>query len=316
MRRRLRRWGRKAALLVLELVVVVTVAAVVYDVATASRIKPATSLYPGPFVRLDGTLVAYRRWGDRGSPVVLLSGFIEPSVVWSGVGERLARDHRIFALDLPPFGYTERRGPYTLRRWVTLVHDFVARFALVHPLVVGHSLGAAVAVGDALWHPGEARGIVLLDGDALSGGAAPGWVGHLLVGPWVTAVYRIVTGADWIFRRGLAGAYPHHPPFTHAFLREWERPFKVDGTLDAFRSMLRYGIQGFRIADLRRAHAHALVVWGAEDTVDSVPAGRRTAKALGVPFELLRGAGHLSMLGAPGPLARTLDAFAARLAHT
>jgi pimeloyl-ACP methyl ester carboxylesterase len=241
----------------------------------------------------------------------LLGGFIVPSSVWDGVGARLGRDHRVFALDLPPFGYTERRGPYTLRGWIDLVRAFEARFDLHHSVLVGHSLGAAVVVADALWHPGDPKGIVLVDGDAISAGGAPSWVSKLLVGPWFTSVYRIATSSDWIFRRGLSGAYPRHPPFTREFLDEWERPFKVQGTLDAFRSMLQYGIQGFQLAQLRAVRVPALVLWGAHDTVDSVSAGRRSAQALRAPFHLLASAGHLSMLAAPGAIARTVDSFAA-----
>ena len=307
---RLRRWAKRVGLGLLGLVVLLTVASVAYNAATAGAVKPATALYAGPFVRLDGKLVAYRHWGSRGTPIILLGGFIVPSSVWDGVGERLGRDHRVYALDLPPFGYTERKGPYTLRGWAELVRAFEVRFALRHPVLVGHSLGAADVVASALWRRGDPNGIVLLDGDAISAGGAPSWLSGLLVGPWVTSIFRIVTSSDWIFRRGLADAYPNHPPFTREFLDEWERPFKVQGTLDALRAMLGYGIQGFHLAQLRAVHTRALVLWGAKDTVDSISAGRRSAQALGAPFRLIAGAGHLSMLGAPNAVARAVDAFA------
>ena len=307
---RIRRWAKKLGLVVLELFVVLTLASVAYNLATADRVKPASALYGGPFVRVDGKQVAFRRWGAHGTPVVLLGGFIVPSSVWEGVARRLARRHRVFAIDLPPFGYTERRGPYTLESWVNLVHDFDRRFGLHRPLLVGHSLGAAVVVAEALRYPGDARGIVLLDGDALSGGGAPSWISNVLVGPWFTSIYRIVTGSDWIFRRGLADAYPNHPPFTKQFLEEWQQPFRVRGTLDAFRSTLQYGIQGLHLAQLRAVRDRALVLWGARDSVDSVSAGRRSAAALRAPFRLLPGAGHLSMLAAPRAIARAIDSFA------
>jgi pimeloyl-ACP methyl ester carboxylesterase len=83
----------------------------------------------------------------------------------------------------------------------------------------------------------------------------------------------------------------------------------VQGTLDAFRSMLKYGIQGFRLPQLRAVRVPALVLWGARDTVDSVPAGRKSAQALRAPFHLIP-AGHLSMLAAPDAIARTVDLFA------
>src|SRR5436309_11326520 len=170
---RLRRIARRLGLALLELLVVLMVASGAYNLATAGRIKPATELYAGPFLRVSGELVAYRRWGTRGTPIILLGGFIVPSSVWEGVGRRLGHDHRVFALDLPPFGYTERRGPYTLRGWIDLVRAFETRFDLHHSVLVGHSLGAAVVVADALWHPADPKGIVLLDGDAISAGGAP-----------------------------------------------------------------------------------------------------------------------------------------------
>jgi hypothetical protein len=36
-----------------------TISSVVYNAATAEAVKPATSLYAGPFVRVGGKLVAY-----------------------------------------------------------------------------------------------------------------------------------------------------------------------------------------------------------------------------------------------------------------
>jgi pimeloyl-ACP methyl ester carboxylesterase len=309
---RLRRWAKKLGLVVLELLVVLTIASLVYNAATAGNVKPARALYPGPFVHVDGKDVAYRRWGTRGTPVVLLGGFIVPSSVWNHVGELLGRSHRVFAVDLPPFGYTERKGPYTLRGWVAVVRAFEMHFGLHRPVLVGHSLGAAVVVADALWHPADPRGIVLLDGDAISAGGAPSWVSHVLVGPWFTSLYRIATSSDWIFRRGLGGAYPHHPAFSRPFVEEWERPFEVQGTLAAFRGMLQYGIQGFQLPQLRNVRVPSLVLWGAEDTVDSVPAGRKSAQALRAHFHLLADAGHLSMLAAPEAVARQIDSFAAR----
>jgi pimeloyl-ACP methyl ester carboxylesterase len=310
---RLRRWSKRLGLLLLELFVVVTAASVVYNLATTDRVKPATALYAGPFTRVDGRLIAYRRWGDHGTPIILLGGFIVPSAVWDRLGRQLGRDHRVFAIDLPPFGYSQRSGPYTLRRWIDLLRGFDRRLGVNRPILVGHSLGAAVAVADAAWHPRDPSGIVLLDGDAISASGPPAWVSSLLVGPWFTSAYRIVTSSDWIFRRGLDGALPYHPRFTRQFLEEWERPFEVQGTLDALRSMLRYGIQGFRLTQLHTVHAPALVLWGARDTVDPVSAGRRSARALQARFELLPRAGHLSMLGAPGAIRAAIDAFARRL---
>jgi pimeloyl-ACP methyl ester carboxylesterase len=308
-----RRAARAFSIAVFVLVVVASGASLVYDAATQGRVKDATALYRGPFVRIDDTVLAYRRWGDRGSPIVLLSGFAEPSWVWHRVGGALGRAHRVFALDLPPFGYSQRRGPYTLAHWSELVLDFARQMHLPRPILVGHSLGAAVAVRTALTDSAATSGVVLVDGDALPGGG-PGWFAHLLLPPWYTALFRFATSSDWLVRRVVRNAWPGSPPLTHRLLEEFERPFRVEGTDSAFRALLGNGIQGVSTNDLRHLRVRRLVVWGSRDTVDSVAAGRRTAALLHARFLLLPGAGHLSMLGAPERLVRTIDAFAPRRA--
>lgn len=161
-------------------VVAVTVAAAGFDLASSVDSRPATLFYGGPFVAVDGTLVAYRERGTAGSPVVLLGGAAEPSWVWHRVGPLLAAaHHRVGALDLPPFGYTQRHGPYTMAGGLSPLDGFEARLGIQRPLVVGHSLGAGVAVADALPDPHGVSDVVLLDGDALSF-AGPGFMATLL----------------------------------------------------------------------------------------------------------------------------------------
>ena len=306
-----RRWLRRLGIAIVALFVVVTFAAFAYDAATNGRVAAARSLYAGPYVEADGTQLAYRTWGRRGPPVVLLGGFAEASWIWHAVGPLLAAHHRVLALDLPPFGYSQRRGPYDLAHWAALVRAFDARLHVVRPLVVGHSLGAAVAVEDALERPAAVAGIVLLDGDALPIGGAS-WVSHLLADPYWTAAFRIVSGSDWIVGRLLRGARdPREPRPSHAQLQRWERPFRVRGTPAAFRQLVGSGGNGVSVQALRRVRVPRLVVWGAHDTVDSVAAGRRTARALRAPFVLVPAAGHLSMLDRPAAVARAIERAAA-----
>jgi pimeloyl-ACP methyl ester carboxylesterase len=302
----MRRWLRRTAVAFVVLAAAVTIASFAYNLATNGREEPARKLYAGPYVTVDQTTIAYRRWGRSGSPIVLVGGFVEPTWVWSRVGPLLGRRHRVVALDLPPFGYTQRRGPYTLARWVELVRAVAARLGLVRPLVVGHSLGAAVAVDDALSDPRGVSGIVLLDGDALPVGG-PHWLAHLVIDPYFTSIFRVVTGSDWIVGKALRGALgPRAPKPTHAELALWKRPFRVAGTAQAFRRLFEVGIQGVSKAELRRVRVPSLVVWGADDSVDSVSAGRTTARLMHTEFVVIPRAGHLSMLAAPQRVAAAI----------
>ena len=277
--------------------------------------RPATTLYGGPFVRADGTLLAYRTWGTRGSPVVFLGGAAEPSWVWHDVGPLLARaGHRVYALDLPPFGYSQRRGPYTLAHWLALLHGFEARLHIRRPVIVGHSLGAGVAVAEGLARPRGVAGVVLLDGDALAFGGSRGWLADLLVYPYYTAVYRLATGSDWIVGHLLRNAWgPNPPSFSHATLAEFERPFRVDGTDGALKQLASGGIPGLTLAELAQLRVPRAVIWGADDNVDSVASGRASAAALHTRLVTVPRAGHLSMLAQPGAVASRILAFIRRL---
>ncbi len=307
-----KRWLRRIGIGLAALVAVLTFASLFYNVATSGRDVAASKLYAGPYAEVDGTKLAYRRWGTHGTPIVLIGGFIEPSWVWHEVGPLLGRSHRVYAIDLPPFGYSQRRGPFTLAHWTELVQGFDSRLDIRRPVLVGHSLGAAVAVSVATQSPRTVSGIVLLDGDALPGGGAAGWLSHLLVPPWYTSIYRIATGWDWIFRKGLDNAWgSSSPPFTKAFIDEWQRPFRVSGTAAAFASMLGHGIQGVSTATIASVTVPRLVAWGSHDTVDSVSAGRETAALMHAPFVEIPGAGHLSMLARPTLVARAIERLSA-----
>ena len=296
-------------LVVAMLLALAAAAAFAYDQIVPFRTYPPQALYKGPFVRLDGRLVAYRQWGRSGTPIVLIPGFAEPSFVFRRVGPLLGRHHRVYALDLAGYGYTERKPPYGLDGFTAEVTAFVRHFGLRRPLLVGHSLGAAVALSAA--QELAVGGVVLADGDGLSEGGGSGFLRHLIVEPYRTAAFRIVLGSDWAVRRILQRAYgPLHPHLDHAEIEQWRRPFHVEGTEAALWSMTAGGIPGYRLADLRRMHVRALVLWGSKDSTDPLSAGRESAAALHAPVVVLPGAGHLAMLVLPGPWAAAVARFA------
>ena len=287
---------------ILGLVVALTLASVIYNASTADASVPVRELWHGKTI--DGT--AYRQWGTSGTPVVLIGGFLEPSFVWEQVAPLLAQGHRVYALDLDGFGYTVRRGPWTLQHWGDQVQAFCKALGLTKPIVVGHSLGAAVAA--ELARRGLASQIVLVDGDALRGGGPPRWLGTALVkSPFFTTIYRFLLRAPWAVKRLLENAYgPNHPTITGAEIRRWTDPFRAKDARRAIERMAQNGIAGLTRQDLRSLHVPALVVWGASDNVDPVSSGRQSAHDLRARFVLVRGAGHLSMLAAAKAVATAI----------
>ena len=285
----------------------VTGCSAIYNVATSAHEQSGRALAPsGRFVEAGGVLTHYERFGTHGSPIVLVGGFLEPSDTWDGVARVLAGNHRVFAMDLAGFGYSERSGRYLLADWQRQLDAFMLAVGASRALLAGHSLGAGVIAAEGLAYPGRTSGIVLVDGDALAGGG-PGFVRDLIVDPYRTSAFRIVLGWDWAMREIIRKAYsPERVHIGERELERWRRPLRVDGTEGAHARMISNGIQGLQLADLARVRVPAAVVFGQRDTSVPVASGRRVAAALGAPLTIIPGAGHLSQITHPRAVAAVI----------
>lgn len=151
----------------LAAIVVVSAALALFTATTARRVEAA--LPPeGRFVDVDGARIQYV---DRGSgpAVVMIHGLggqlrhFTHSLV-----ARLAGDFRVVVVERPGSGHSSRdpaRAPGAAARLYAQA-DTVARvirtLGLERPLLVGHSLGGAVALAVALEHPALVGGLALV----------------------------------------------------------------------------------------------------------------------------------------------------------
>jgi pimeloyl-ACP methyl ester carboxylesterase len=116
-----------------------------------------------------------------------------------------------------------------------------------------------------------------------------------------------VTSSDYLVGRVVRNAWgPASPKLPHSTLVQFERPFRVAGTSAELRALVGHGLPGVSLGALAKIKVPRAVVWGADDTVDSVASGRESAAALGVRLELVPDAGHLSMLSQPTRVAERI----------
>jgi pimeloyl-ACP methyl ester carboxylesterase len=305
---RTRRIAKRALIGFVAVAIGVTGCSAVYDAVTSPATKPARELAPsGRFVEAGGVLTHYESFGSKGTAIVLVGGFLEPSDTWDGVARRLARNHRVLAMDLAGFGYSQRTGDYLLADWQRQLDGFMQVLGIDRALLVGHSLGAGVIAAQALAHPARTSGIVLLDGDALAGGGGPGFLRNLIVDPYRTSAFRIVRGWDWALRTIIRDAYAPDPVhIDRAELERWRRPLQVDGTEGALARMVGNGIQGLQLADLARVRVPATVAFGEHDSSVPVASGRRVARVLHAPLTIIPGAGHLTQITHPAAVAAVI----------
>ena len=129
---------------------------------------------------LDGLTLHYVAEGS-GRPVLLVHGLGGFAESWRHNLPELSRQAAAYALDLPGFGRSSKPlRPYSLGFLVTTLEGFVKSLELVRPMLVGHSLGGAVAAAYALAHPAKVDRLVLIGAVVPGFDYRPSWVYRLL----------------------------------------------------------------------------------------------------------------------------------------
>jgi pimeloyl-ACP methyl ester carboxylesterase len=151
-------------LLTIVVVLLAALAGLVWFTArTASKIEAA--LPPrGQFMEIDGQRIHYI---DRGSgpAIVMIHGLGGNLNHFTyALVERLAGDFRVIAVDRPGSGYSTRPkdASAALGAQAATLAGLIRRLQLQKPLLVGHSLGGALALTIAVHHPDCAGALALI----------------------------------------------------------------------------------------------------------------------------------------------------------
>lgn len=116
----------------------------------------------GTFVDVDGRRMHYLERG-QGPTLLMIHGLAGQMRNFSyALLDRLATEHRVVLLDRPGSGYSAPGEANNVRAQAAQVARFIETQGLERPLVVGHSLGGAVALALALDHPEYVGGIALI----------------------------------------------------------------------------------------------------------------------------------------------------------
>jgi pimeloyl-ACP methyl ester carboxylesterase len=141
----------------------VAAALVLFTAHTARRVSAA--LPPlGRFVEINGSRIHYLERGS-GPTLLLIHGLGASMRTFThSVLERLAGDFRVVLMERPGSGESTRepRACARVRSQAETVSAFIGALGLERPVLVGHSLGGAVALAVALEHPEQVRGLALV----------------------------------------------------------------------------------------------------------------------------------------------------------
>jgi pimeloyl-ACP methyl ester carboxylesterase len=253
-----------------------------------------------PYVALaHAGRVHYAERGERrpGQPsALLIHGAGASSAIWMMVLARVARGGHAIAIDLPGHGPSAAEGAaldgaggLTLARYRDAVGELAGTLCLGPSVLVGHSMGALVAIEAALAWPDKVRGLVLC-------AAAP----RLGVDPELARLLRDQPRAviPWLAEHALSPKAK--PAVRRGFLAAGEAT-PADVTRADF-DIVRTTDLGARLAALA---CPAIWLDGADDRIVPAVADRKGE------IVTLADVGHLIPIEAPAAVA---DAVAATLA--
>ena len=111
---------------------------------------------------VESDLVHYEVLG-RGRPVIFLHGWLGSWRYWVPTMQQLSMKYRTYALDLWGFGDSGKNAlRFGLQSQVDLLFQFYERLGIPKAALIGHSLGAAVALKFARQHPDRVYRMMLI----------------------------------------------------------------------------------------------------------------------------------------------------------
>lgn len=249
-----------------------------------------------------GDLFVMRR-GQSGPPLICIHGAGGSSRHWGLMIEPLATVAQVYAVDLPGHGRSPVTGdPVTIANNAQAISALHTALGLPPAIVLGHSMGGAIALQLAVDAPQMVAGLGLI-GSAARLRVAP----TLLAGLGGDAVARqeaITQLVNWLFSPAADPALAAEAAAEYTALD----PAILLADLQA--------CDGFDIRpQLATIRCPALVVTGADDTLTPPKLGAELAAGLGGEHRLLANVGHMPMLETPSQLSQLLRSWIKALAE-
>lgn len=130
----------------------------------AEPVPPRFASAPAPAETFEVGGMLVERHGERGQPLILVPGLGSGPWVWDGIIREFKGEHVIYAVTLPGFNGRPPVAGAPVANSRQALRDLVTSRSLKAPVLIGHSLGATLALALAQEEPSLVGGVIAIDG--------------------------------------------------------------------------------------------------------------------------------------------------------
>lgn len=298
---------------VTAVVVVLALVALLGNAVVVDRSAHAAQSFGGGRVlELPGVDLNVREYGPPGDrAVVLLHGYSASIEWWQPVAEKLAAaGQRVIAIDLIGHGGSEAprdAAEYGARGQSTAIRQALSALGVRHAVLVGHSMGGAVAAAVAEAEPGVVDRVVVSDTPGDNGLTAVPVMRDVVCAPVIGPAadrFRAIDAVDTSsLQTGFAADYPV-PDFAYRSLQRLTHTGVCDS--DVVDDLNADKAIADRLAGLGKP---VLVIWGERDVLTPTAGNVARYTEAGLPPHVIAGSGHSPMVEKPDEFVSAIKDF-------
>ena len=271
--------------------------------ANFKPIEAAADGGPKPqVIQVGGKRVRYLALGEGADTLLLIHGFGGDLNTWLFNQEPLAQSRTVYAVDLPGHGESDKRlDTGSLDEYAACVTGFMDAAGVRAAHLIGHSMGAAVALRIAVDAPARVRSLTLV---------CPAGLGAEINIDYLRG-FAAANSRNQL-KPLLAQLFADQGLVNRQLIDDVLKYKRLEGVTEALNKTIAAQFEGGRQRTLLRDVLDLVptqVIWGAEDRIIPPPPVEGLPGA--VPVHRLAGAGHMAHMEAPAEVNRLIASFIA-----
>ncbi len=212
------------------------------------------------FLQVDESKIRYLESGDSKETIVLIHGLGASAERWNPVIPLFTNKYRVIVPDLIGFGYSDKPlVDYTPEFFSEFLEKFLTESNIIHPYLIGSSLGGQISAEYAASHPDNVEKLILVSPSGVMKQSTPALDAYIMA-----ALYPSEQNAKNAFELMECSGKNIDAQVVNEFVERMQLP----NAKLAFMSTI-LGLKNAEVitTKLQSIITQTLIIWGAKDPV-------------------------------------------------